>query len=180
MKIAIDAGHGGHDPGAVGKEGLKESAVNLEVSKRLSKLLEAAGISTILTRNTEIYLGLGDRCEVANDWGAHYFISIHCNSDGPDAVGIETLYKTDKGKAIALPIQAALILATGDHDRGLKPRSDLYVLNGTYMPAILPEIGFISHPDTEKKLRDSAYLDLIVKAIHDGILKHLLIPPPKM
>jgi len=177
MKIAIDAGHGGTDPGAVGSSGLKESVVTLEVARLLDALLEGVGVSSLLTRKEEVYVALGDRCERANDWGANYFVSIHCNSDGSDAVGVETLYKTEKGKALAASIQEALVKATGDRDRGLKYRSDLYVLNGTHMPAVLPEIGFISHPATEKKLEESSYRELVAVALYDGLHKHLGFEP---
>jgi N-acetylmuramoyl-L-alanine amidase len=146
--------------------------VNLSVANLLVALLEIFKISSLLTRKQEVYVSLGERCEAANDWGANYFVSIHCNSDS-DAFGIETLYKTEKGKALATPVQEALVQATGDRDRGLKHRTDLYVLNGTYMPSILPEIGFISHPATEEKLGTAAYQESIAQAIYRGLAKHL-------
>ena len=139
MKIALDAGHGGSDPGACGPGGLKESVVAWAVCKLLVGMLERAGVSVIMTREEEMAVSLGDRCETANDYAANYFVSVHCNSDGPQAVGVETLYKTEAGKALALPVQRALVSATGERDRGLKVRTDLYVLNGTRMPAILTE-----------------------------------------
>jgi len=169
MKIAIDPGHGGTDPGAVGKHGLTESATNLIISEEMSKVLQEYGWSTLLTRTSEIFISLGYRCEVANDWGADYFVSIHCNSDGPDAHGIETLYKTEKGKALATPVQQSLIAVTRERNRGLKHRSDLHVLNGTRMPAILVEVGFISHPETEQQLMKLDYLTLLADAIAIGL-----------
>jgi len=171
MKVCIDAGHGGHDPGAVGPCGLKEAHVNLDIAERLSKLLLPTH-SFLLTRPKEVYVGLSARCDIANDWDADIFVSIHCNSDGPTAVGIETLYKTEKGKALATPIQKELIRVTGDVDRGLKCRTDLAVLNGTAMPAVLVEVGFISHPATEAKLATEDYRSVLAKAIVDGITHH--------
>jgi N-acetylmuramoyl-L-alanine amidase len=171
MKIAIDAGHGGTDPGAVGPNGLAEAPTVLTICRELAELLHGYGYHTLLTRKTEGYVDLGARCEIANDWGANYFISVHCNSDGPDAHGIETLYKTEKGKAFAKPIQEALVKATGERDRGLKHRTDLHVLNGTLMPAALAEVGFISHPPTEKELLRPEYLTLLAEAIAQGIKK---------
>ena len=173
MKIAIDAGHGGSDPGAVGPSGLKESVVNLSVAKLLVALLEVFKVSYLLTRKEEVYVSLGTRCEASNAWGADYFVSVHCNSDGPSAVGVETLYKTEKGKALAAPIQAELLIATGDRDRGLKHRTDLHVLNATYAVSCLVEIGFISHPATEEKLGTSVYQERIAQAIYRGLAKHL-------
>jgi N-acetylmuramoyl-L-alanine amidase len=170
MKIVIDAGHGGTDPGAVGSHGLTESATNLIICTELSQLLqEEYGWSTLLTRTSEVFISLGSRCEIANDWGANYFVSVHCNSNGPSAHGIETLYKTDKGRALAEPVQKSLIDVTREHDRGLKHRTDLHVLNGTRMPAILVEVGFISHPATEQKLMTLDYLTLLSDAIALGL-----------
>lgn len=179
MKICIDPGHGGSDPGAVGPTDLQEDDVNLAVSDYLSKIMEDLGVSTKLTRTTNTSISLDDRCSVANTWQANYFVSIHCNSNGSSAVGIETLYKTSNGKELAVPIQSALIESTGDTDRGLKQRNDLYVLNGTNMPAILVEIGFISHPQTEAKLRTGDYQKQIASAIAAGLAEFLNIAPSK-
>jgi N-acetylmuramoyl-L-alanine amidase len=173
MKICIDPGHGGKDPGAVGPTGLEEATVALQISLDLAADLESFGWSVALTRSTDVFIELGARCEIANDWGADYFISIHCNSNGPEAVGIETLYKTDSGKLLAIPVQDALITATDDRDRGLKYRDNLYVLNGTRMPAILVEVGFISNPDTEKNLGLLDYQTLLADAIALGLENHV-------
>jgi len=177
MKIAIDPGHGGKDPGAVGPTAVAEAQVVLAISLYLDILLKDFGLETVLTRSKDVFIELADRCKIANNAHANYFVSVHANSDGPNAVGIETLYKTTKGKALAEPVQRHLIKATGDVDRGLKQRSDLYVLNGTGMPAILAEVGFISHPATERELYDSAYQELIAQAMRDGIVEFLPLPP---
>lgn len=177
MKIAIDPGHGGSDPGAVGPNGLQEADVNLAICKHVCAGLEKLGISIKLTRETDVYVALGIRCEVANDWDADYFVSIHCNSDGPSAEGIETLYKTQKGEALARPIQEAMVEATGDRDRGLVYRGDLYVLNGTRMPSCLGEVGFVSNPDTESLLKTDEYRRILAEAIVAGIAKFLGIKP---
>lgn len=167
------ATNGGTDPGAVGPNGLAEAPTVLSICQDLAELLHGFGYHTTLTRKTEVYVNLGARCEIANDWGATYFISVHCNSDGPSAVGIETLYKTEKGKALAQPIQAKLVEVTGDRDRGLKHRTDLHVLNATLMPAVLVEVGFISHPTTEKELLRPDYLTLLAQAIAHGLKSYI-------
>lgn len=180
MKIALDAGHGGSDAGAVGKAGTKESVVNLAICKLLADRLMADGHSIIQTRPREEFVTLSQRCIIANTAKADIFVSVHCNSDGPSAVGVETLYKTERGRALAEPIQKALLTATGDVDRGLKLRNDLAVLNGTSMPACLAEVGFISHPDTEQKLRTASYQQLIANAICNGIIGTPPTPPPNL
>lgn len=179
MKICVDPGHGGKDPGAVGPNGLNEADVNLEVSKQVASGVEQQlGFSAALTRETDVFIALGARCEFANDYAADYFVSIHCNSNGPSAIGIETLYKSGKGEALAKPIQEMMVKATGDEDRGLKYRSDLYVLSGTNMPAVLAEIGFISNPDTANLLGTDYYRKLVADSIIAGIAKYLKISHP--
>ena len=177
MKIAVDPGHGGNDSGAVGPSGLKESDTVLLICEQIVRALERAGLETKLTRTCDVFVELGRRCDIANDWCADYFVSVHCNSDGPSAIGIETLYKSSKGEALAKPIQEMMVMVTGDEDRGLKYRSDLYVLNGTEMPAALAETGFISNPETEKLFKGAEYKKIIAQAIVAGILKHLNIRP---
>jgi N-acetylmuramoyl-L-alanine amidase len=181
VKICIDPGHGGHDPGAVGPTGLTEASVALAISLKLSDNLNAIGVDTLMTRSTDVFIELGTRCKIANDWKADYFVSVHLNSNGSSAVGIETLYKTNNGKALASPIQESMIVATGDTDRGLKQRTDLYVLNGTNMPAALAEVGFISNPGFEAKFRTDDYRQLVADAIAAGLADflHLLsVPAP--
>lgn len=169
LKIAIDPGHGGSDSGAVGPSGLKESVINLEVAHLLDVLLSASGNSTLLTREEEIAVELGARTTRANDWGADVFCSIHCNSNGPSAHGVEVLYKSEEGLAWAKPVQHELVKATGERDRGCVHRTNLFVLNMSRMPSILVEIGFISNPETEVRLSDHSYRATIARAIHDGL-----------
>lgn len=173
MTIVVDAGHGGNDTGAVGPTGLEEASTVLLISQYLAGYLLNLDIEVILTRERDTFVTLGDRCAIANDAKANYFVSVHLNSNSSAAVGIETLYKSEAGKDLAVPVQSALIEATGDVDRGLKHRSDLYVLNATAMPAILVEGGFISHPSTETKLKTSDYQMLLANAVGDGIAAFL-------
>jgi len=116
--------------------------------------LNRLGLSTKLTRSSDVFIELSDRCDIANDWEADYFVSVHLNCNGSTVAGIETLYKSSAGKELAGPVQKEMIAATGDTDRGLKYRDDLYVLDGTNMPAILVEVGFISNPTFESKFRE--------------------------
>ncbi len=77
--IAVDAGHGGHDPGAVAG-GFREKDLNLKAAKRLVELLKEAGLEGRLTRRDDTYLRLNERTELANRWNADLFVSLHCNA----------------------------------------------------------------------------------------------------
>lgn len=92
-KVIIDAGHGGNDPGAIGKTGLREKEVNLDIAKRLSNLLRAEGVQTVLTRSSDKFIPLSSRVNIANRSGADLFISIHSNAARSRSLnGLEVYY----------------------------------------------------------------------------------------
>ena len=173
MKIVIDPGHGGKDPGAVGPSGIKEANVNLQVALKVAEKLQKAGLSVKLTRTTDTFVDLQPRCDIANSWMADYFVSIHCNAAStPQAHGTETYcYKFGgKGEVLAKAIQAELIAATGRANRGVKT-ANFYVLRCTNMPAVLTEMAFISNPEEERLLASVAYQEKCALAIAKGIGK---------
>ena len=92
-RVVIDAGHGGHDPGAHGN-GITESELTLDVAQRLQKLLKAQpGIEVVMTRDTDVFIPLEERTAIANREGADLFLSIHANaSRNPQARGVETYF----------------------------------------------------------------------------------------
>ena len=94
LRIVVDAGHGGWDLGTVGRRGLLEKDLVLEIAQRLGKLLESRlGAEVILTRNDDNYIPLDERAEMANHSQADLFVSVHANySDLPSARGVETYY----------------------------------------------------------------------------------------
>jgi N-acetylmuramoyl-L-alanine amidase len=94
MRIVVDAGHGGWDLGTVGRRGLLEKDLVLEIAQRLGKLLESRlGAKVILTRNSDNYIPLDERAGMANQSQADLFVSVHANySDLPSARGVETYY----------------------------------------------------------------------------------------
>lgn len=80
-KVVIDAGHGGTDPGTIGKTGLREKIVTLDLAKRLGNLLRAEGFDVVMTRSTDTFIPLERRVEIANSSGADLFLSIHANAN---------------------------------------------------------------------------------------------------
>ncbi|MEO0089092.1 MAG: N-acetylmuramoyl-L-alanine amidase, partial [candidate division WOR-3 bacterium] len=106
--VVIDPGHGGKDPGAIGKMGTKEKDLNLLIARKLKKYLEKLGLDVILTRNSDVFLSLSERAKIANDNKADIFISIHCNSapkKNSYASGFEVYFlseaRTDWERAVA-------------------------------------------------------------------------------
>ncbi len=176
MRVAIDPGHGGSDPGAVGPAGSREADINLAVSLKLKSLLEVNDREVIATRQTdtdcsapgaEASQELQARCDVANMAGVDLFISIHCNAAAsPDAHGTETWYY-GAGNSLADSVQRRLV-ACGLANRGVK-QGNLYVLKYTDMPAILVEAAFISNPEEERLLNDADFQHSVAMAIARGI-----------
>ena len=93
-KIVIDAGHGGHDPGTIGRGGLQEKDLVLDVAQRLEKMVRAElGADVLMTRGTDVFIPLEERTAIANSKGADLFLSIHANSSrNPRARGVETYF----------------------------------------------------------------------------------------
>lgn len=93
QRVVIDPGHGGKDPGCIGRSKLQEKEIVLDVSLRLKKLLEALGLEVILTRETDIYLAPESRTVIANQKQADLFISIHANASRNRKIsGVETFF----------------------------------------------------------------------------------------
>ena len=93
-KIVIDAGHGGHDPGTLGRGGLQEKDLVLDVAVRLQRLVrDELGAEVVMTRSTDVFVPLEERTAIANAQGADLFLSIHANSSrNPGVRGIETYF----------------------------------------------------------------------------------------
>ena len=92
-KVVIDPGHGGKDPGAISRSGLKEKDVNLDVAKRLYNLLKAAGVEVVMTRSSDTFIPLSERARIANSSGADLFISVHSNANRVKSMnGFEIYY----------------------------------------------------------------------------------------
>ncbi len=107
-KIVIDPGHGGHDTGTIGPNGLTEKDLVLDVSQRLGKLLESRlGAEVDYTRDDDTFIPLETRTEIANQDQADLFVSVHANSShDPDARGVETYYLNFTTSRDALDVAA--------------------------------------------------------------------------
>lgn len=171
MRILINAGHGGNDCGAVGKKGLKESFVNLNVAKLVKKYLNDKNISCVVFQQEK---SLNEVINFCNTNKFDFGVSIHCNASiDRQANGIETLYYlTSKyGKKLADLIQQELVETTHLKDRGIKPRSDLGFLKRTNKVCVLVECAFISNEKEEELLKNN--YSLFSQAITRGIVKFI-------
>jgi N-acetylmuramoyl-L-alanine amidase len=174
VKQWLDAGHGeenGHgDPGAVNeKEGLMESKINLDLSKRIEKYLLAnfTGIQIKQTRTDGTFVSLAARADRANAWGADAFLSIHVNAGG--GTGYESFIYSgpvsnrtkDLQKAInKYAVEAAKKHGLGTHGNNPFKRDNLSVVRRTHAPAVLTEICYIDSKDSALLKKDSFLQDM--------------------
>ena len=203
--VILDAGHGGKDPGAVNSIAT-EAFYNLKVAGRTKTLLEAKGFKVVMTRSSDRFLSLQERVNLANAVRENaVFLSIHFNSGGREARGIETFTLSPPGVShygrglIAADAQARtgnqhdsanIALATSVHgsllrrlqkhtfDRGIK-RERFSVLSGVRHPAILMEGGFMTHPNEARLIHNEAYQNALANGIVDAVVKYRYAVGPK-
>ena len=216
--VVIDPGHGGKDPGALGKYGTKEKDIVLDISKRLGQLLERnGGIKVVYTRDEDVFVPLIDRTKIANESNGKIFLSIHANahsnrniqgfetfllSPGKNEDAIEVASRENsvikmeekvsqyenltgeslimatmaqaafmkESEGLASNIQTELGKKLKTPNRGVK-QAGFLVLVGASMPNVLVEVGFLSNPSEEKRLKQSGHREKIAKAIYEGIKK---------
>ncbi len=180
--IVIDPGHGGSDPGAIGKSGLAEKTVTLAISTELRKLLEEKQAKVILTRNNDRDVHsrhasdvqeLQSRINIANKARADVFVSVHIDSFIDSTAKGTTSYfapQSMRGELLAMHIQQSLVDQLGLPDRGFRD-NDFYVLKHAAVPAVLAEIAFISNPFEEEKLHQPDFIKKAAYGIFTGITR---------
>lgn len=169
-KIAIDAGHGGADPGAV-FEGRQEKDDTLKLALAVGELLEQNGMDVFYTRTEDIYQTPFQKATLANQEKADYFVSIHRNSSPiPNQyTGVETLVYDKSGEKLEMAEAINENLEKiGFRNIGVKERPGLVVLRRTKMPAVLVEAGFINSEE-DNRMFDEEF-DSIAEGIANGIL----------
>lgn len=171
-KIAIDAGHGGADPGAV-YQGRQEKDDNLKLALAVGERLQNSGLDVYYTRTEDIYQTPYQKAMVANESGADFLVSLHRNSsEYPNQyTGVETLIYDKNGEKaeIAEDINEELE-NIGFRNNGVKIRPGLVILRRSKMPAVLVESGFINSEE-DNRLFDEEF-DRIADGIADAILKN--------
>ncbi|WP_227937216.1 N-acetylmuramoyl-L-alanine amidase [Alkalihalobacillus deserti] len=171
--IALDAGHGGQDPGAVAF-GVQEKDVVLSVGLLLEERLLAAGANVIMTRKNDTFIDLADRSKIANDAKSNIFLSLHANAAGVESAhGTETYWNANhssaESKELAEKIQKRLIQALDTRDRGAKEGNFSVIRNST-MPSVLVELGFVTNENEAKRLAQQSFQRDAAEAIYLGIL----------
>ncbi|MEH2181170.1 N-acetylmuramoyl-L-alanine amidase [Nostoc sp.] len=173
--VIIDPGHGGKDSGALGIGGAREKDVILPIGKRLGEILQQHGVQVILTRDSDYFVTLPGRVQLAERANADVFVSIHANSAGasrPDVNGLEVYYY-DNGLNLARIVRSSILQSISTiKDRGVR-RARFYVLRKSSMPSILVETGYMTGRQDMARLRTSAYQNQMAEAIARGVLQYL-------
>lgn len=224
VRIVLDPGHGGRDPGARDSQGVAEKTVVFDISRRLADKLERRlDVEVFLTRTTDEYVDLEERKDIANRVEADLFLSIHANAAKNTKLrGIETYYlkntndratlrlarlengvdmlikegdvSTDADLSFILSdmVQGqkeadSVVLATSIQSQlmsYLRPRyhsvdslgvkqGPFMVLDGTYMPAILVETGFVTNSMESRRLSSTSYREAVAEGLFRGIQSYL-------
>lgn len=198
--VILDPGHGGKDAGATNPYGT-EANYNMAMARKIKPLLEAQGFKVLLTRDSNRYLSLQERVDYANRINENaIFISIHFNSGGRNARGVETFTLSPQGIAhygrglkasdfqertgnehdsaniaLATAVHGSALRRLGSYtfDRGIK-RARYSVLTGVKHPAILLEGGFMSHPYEARLIQNEAYQNALAAGVCDAVIKYRL------
>jgi len=197
--VVIDAGHGGTDNGAMSARGGMEKNYTIDTAFRLEAILRAAGLKTVLTRHTDVFVDLYERAHIASLYPDYAFVSIHFNSATPEARGLETYALSPRGAAstssayltrsdiqklpgnnydafnilLASMVHSEIIrLNPGDPsaDRGVK-RARFVVIKQNVLPAILVEGGFVSNRMEAARVNRPEYRQSLAEAIGRGLIR---------
>ncbi|MCL4545484.1 MAG: LysM peptidoglycan-binding domain-containing protein [Chloroflexi bacterium] len=185
--IVIDPGHGGTDSGAQ-SSGLLEKNITLATGLKVAALLRSSGYDVVLTRTSDTYVSLAERCAIANRAGATVFVSLHANAIAdPYINGLTTFYGRSSGyvsgamrspqlvqrsRLLASAIQYATAGRTGAFSRGVHS-ADFWVLGNVHAPAVLVEMGYITNPHEAALLAAPGYEQDLAGGIVTGIEDYL-------
>jgi N-acetylmuramoyl-L-alanine amidase len=188
LTIAIDAGHGGPDGGAVSATGLIEKDVSLAVGLYLRDFLQQAGALVVMPRETDKDLADDDtkrmamrkkedllrRMEYIRQKNANLLVSIHLNSF-PEAKydGAQTFFYTNhaENKRFAEAVQQELRAQLENTTRVAKYVDTVYILKSSHIPSVLVEVGFLSNQSEAERLGNAAYQRKLADAIYRGIIR---------
>ena len=223
VTVVIDPGHGGKDPGAIGRKGTREKTITLQIAKRLRDLLQKRlHAKVLLTRSKDVFRDLDDRVAFAKEKKADLFLSIHVNSHPKQSIqGIEIYHfgKASDPRALAVAARENGMKLGGDappwhsilaekkiapnigesckfawtakskliptlrkhytiKDHGVKT-APFYVLRftSTSIPSILAELGFLSNPSEEKRLRNEKFQKALAEGMYQGIQAYIETAP---
>ena len=183
--VIIDAGHGGHDSGAVSRSGLKEKDLALDTARRLRDDL-SRDFKVVMMRDSDRFVDLDDRAEFASRFTSAILVSLHYNSNGSWSSGPEMYWWRVDSYSLAKRIFRELQgVASGRANRGMVRRR-LRLTRNPDIPCVLVEFGYLSNSGDARKAADPAYRTRLAQAVARGIREQAArgdagmgtLPPP--
>jgi N-acetylmuramoyl-L-alanine amidase len=177
LVVALDAGHGGSDPGAIGATGVQEKDVALAIAQDLRTLLVRRHIDVVMVRDADVFVPLEDRAQIAARDGATLFVSIHANAAvDSNANGTQTFYWTPQSASLAAAVLDEVSRAVNLAPRAASQAPFKVLLDNDRIPAILVETAFITNPREESVLRDPGMQQMFAQGILRGLVRYLVTP----
>lgn len=178
LKIAVDAGHGGNEFGAIGCLGNKEKDVTLSIAKYLEAELKKRGAKVIMTRSDDSYVGLKERVDIANSEDALVLLSIHGNAlpDGQDPnknSGTSIYYYYNQAKPLADTILNTLVAELGVNNDKVRQGS-LALVRNTNALSLLIEVSYLINPEDNANLINPEFQKQYAKSVADSLEKYFL------
>ena len=176
LKVCIDPGHGGSEPGAIGPSGVREAQINLAIALKLKAELARNGAIVFMTREDDSDVSLNDRVDFARKNNVDLLISIHNNAlpDGRDPIsehGTSTYYYHPQSKKLAEAIEGAVARGCSLKPIGARYQN-LALCRPSYMQAVLVEVGFVVNPDEYAELIDDGFQQKAAASIKNGLLSY--------
>jgi N-acetylmuramoyl-L-alanine amidase len=171
LTVALEAGHGGGNSGARGVSGSLEKDINRMAVEQLARHFQTAGAKTVLVREADEDITLGERTRRAINSGADLFISVHANSAGHDrgylrVSGTSTYYKWPFNRDLSAAIHSRLLAHTRLPDFGNVGNFNYYPIRAnTWMPSMLVEQAFMSNPEDEAKMLDPEFRSEMMRSV---------------
>jgi N-acetylmuramoyl-L-alanine amidase len=173
LMIAVDAGHGGDNNGALGATGVQEKDLNLMMASHLDSLLRSKGAKVVMTRTGDSAVSMLDRWDTVVNSGAQILVSIHCNSTGetsdPEGVKGTSTYYRYLGYQTLANVMYEKMLQLGLSQFGVTGSFNFSLSGPTQLPNILVETAFLSNPEDEMKLLDDGFREAVATKIVEGL-----------
>lgn len=177
--VAIDAGHGGSEKGAIGCLGDNEKDINLKIAEELNQQLKKKGFNTVMTRECDANISLNDRAQIAKDAGADIFISIHLNSIGGNTPmnihktrGTGIYYYNNNAKRLAQITEKSISSSAGTRRDGIHTAS-FAVVRPTEYVGILAECAYMTNPFDSVLYRKNNFAKKVANGIVHGLVQYI-------
>ena len=178
VTVAIDAGHGGTEKGAIGCLGNMEKDINLSVALELQKQLQNLGVNVVMTRECDGNMSLNDRVKLAKDNNVDIFISIHHNSIGDVKFntfkhkGTSVYYFNPNSKHFAEVVEKHVTKSAGTHKDGVKTASFAVIRPVDYI-GVLVETSYMINPSDSVLYNTSDYAHNVAKGIVESVVEYV-------